>query len=530
MRRTSRSTWPDTMAFRFAGLPSLNVNRMLAKMYWSRWKEMLKFAAANKFMNQAGSGRKLHIDKISAVALLVVLALSVAAGLTPFGPHLHLGCVVVVAAYASYAVRVSLKNPARSARLGETTYLLGYIGTICGLGAIGIQIGEHPELLTNKGIPQVLFRGAIALLSSVIGLIGMNLVKLQEDKIEEPREEIEEMISRLLPAFKNQLESALQVTETNRFQSFLEGFKAPGLAENMASMAASLKEGAASIALLKTASIEAKESMKVLGEQMAAVSGAAKTFCEATQQISPVWKEMTSSVNEAAQLGVTVNQTTAALAGFQEAAGGAQGVMQQHVTMLGTLQSEITAVLLELRAKLEGTGKLADSVGRFVELANKVAPTLETLGHTFADVSQINQNVKELVVNMRQLNGELITTRAATGDISANAREMTNSTGTLVMHIGNKIHDFELIADRMGTVAEAFDQMGPVIHRLKDNLQAAEGFSGAVSTLVEGMGELRNQLAATTTNLESTTTKMDEAKAVVDDFVTVTGKVFRATE
>lgn len=491
---------------------------------------MLKFVAAKKFMNQAGSGRKLHIDKISAVGLLVVLALSVAAGLTPFGPHLHLGCVVVVAAYASYAVRVSLKNPARSARLGETTYLLGYIGTICGLGAIGIQIGDHPELLTNKGIPQVLFRGAIALLSSVIGLIGMNLVKLQEDRLEEPREEIEEMISRLLPAFKNQLESALQVTEAHRFQSFLEGFKAPGLAENMASMAASLKEGAASVALLKTASVEAQGSMKVLAEQMAAVSGAAKTFCEVTQQISPVWKEMTSSVNEAAQLGKTVIQTTAALAGFQGATGSAQGVMQQHATMLRTLQSEMTAALVELRAKLEGTGKLADSVGRFVELANKVSPTLETLGHTFADVSQINQNVKELVVNMRQLNGELMATRGATSDISANAREMTNSTGTLVMHIGNKVHDFEQIGDRMGIVGAAFEQMGPIIHRLKDNLQAAEGFSGAVSTLVEGMGELRTQLAATTANLEVTTTKMDEAKSVVDDFVTVTGKVFRATE
>lgn len=147
-------------------------------------------------------------------------------------------------------------NALLSYRLGETLYILGYVATISGLGAVAWQIGQNPSLLSPEKIPGVLARGAVALFSTVIGLIGMNLLRSHGQSLDLQRGVADEEAQR----FAEQIEQILKKTEVERAQTFLNAFQAADLTRQLTAMTNGLKATSECLAVFKGDSEQAKQS------------------------------------------------------------------------------------------------------------------------------------------------------------------------------------------------------------------------------------------------------------------------------
>ena len=119
------------------------------------------------------------------ILAVAAAAVSVLVGRTWFA----FGANGVLVLYLCSAFVLGRGNAQVASRMGENVYFLGYLLTIIGLGLLAYEIGKNPTLLDKDNINQVLIKGGNAVVATLIGLIGMNLIKGYAQSLEQKQEQ-----------------------------------------------------------------------------------------------------------------------------------------------------------------------------------------------------------------------------------------------------------------------------------------------------------------------------------------------------
>jgi len=457
------------------------------------------------------------LDAISLGFFAAVLAVSIFAAVTPREsgrPWGHLLAAVFVFSYGVLAWWTTRTNALLAFRLGETLYLLGYVATICGIGAIAWQIGQDPTLLSGPKIPSVLARGSLALLSTVIGLIGMNYLRSHGQSLDLQRSEADQEARRLA----EQIEQVLRKTEVERAQTFLSAFQSADLTQQLAAMSANLRAAAESLAAFKSDAHEVNQTWTNVLAGLNGLNAALSQFKELADGLNTSWADLGEGIKQAPELGRAAQTATAALNQLGSTVGQLQQTTAAVNAALAPVQSGLVNAVQMLQDRLEKLPPLADAVARFVELANRVAPTMEVLITTFQDIRSINENLRLAVGSLQNFNEQLNNANKATGDVATNADKLIKSTDNLVAEVANQLHKLKSLTEDWGKLGETVKELAPAMKDLKQQLGTVQEFSARVA-------ELTQALARAEGILTSTTTKLDEVPAVVKDFIDTTRKL-----
>lgn len=468
----------------------------------------------NRDPGPLGPRKFSHWDAVSLGFFIGVLLVSLLAASQPAkGQSLqgHLLAMLMVAAFGVYAAWTSWDDASLSFRLGETLYLLGYVATICGLGAIAWQIGQDPTLLSAPKVPEVLARGALALLSTVIGLIGMNYLRMRGQSLESPRAQAELEARQIA----EQLEQVLRKTEVERAQTFLSAFQSADLTQQLGAMTEQLRAAAEALAAFRTDSQRVKKTWAEMLTGLSGLNGALQQFQERAEGLSASWAALREQLQQAPPLGQAAQEATAALNQLGSAAGPLQQMAAAILQVLGPLRSDLLQAAQQLQERLNQLPPLAEAVARFVELANQVAPTLRVLGDSYQDISNINTYLHHAVTNLQSFNQELIASSNATGGLAAHSDKLLKSTDTLVAEIANQVHRLKKLSGDLDQLSGSVAMLAPALQPLVPQIETLRAFSVQLNELVQGV-ERTQQV------LDSTTAKLEEVPAVVGNFITTT--------
>jgi len=210
-----------------------------------------------------------------------------------FNEHvpLHIFATVTVAVYwglleiqARKAVDVHTQHP-------ESVYIVGYIATIGGFAGLAVFLGKDATRITDFKVtlPMILERGGFAVISTLVGLVAMNVLKLQADARSTPKNEQEEFIQQFSKTFANEFTKSLGSAE-----------QTAAFSENLARMTGQMTSSAAAMDRLQTTGEQVELAMQAAEKRMPQLVDALVQFEELTNKVLPAWREITKQVGDAA--------------------------------------------------------------------------------------------------------------------------------------------------------------------------------------------------------------------------------------
>lgn len=455
-------------------------------------------------MNQAGPNPSATFTRLAVVAFPLVLVLSVFAALQANGQPYHLASAAVVFFFSGGAWALSAKSPSLYSRSGETCYILGYIATIGGLGALAYRVSQQPSLLEPAGIKDVLSKASVALLSTLIGLVAMNVLKA---KAAQPQDNEEQMIERLLREVARVLEQ--QGARSNEALANL--FQTADLAKRMQEMATSVENGSASMAALQEASGKANENLSTLSGHMKTLNDSVCAFRDATREAGAQWVQVNTQLGDAAKMGESVTKTGTAVDGLEKSVSKLSGQLSAYEQTLAGVQTTSQALLGELQNRLNTLLPVPGAIHELVTAANAVAPTLREVGQNFSDLSHVNQNVRALVANVQDLNHGLQAGNHALETMGSRSQELDSGLGAVLQALAQ--------------VTPPLRQFGDVATDLKPGL---DGLSGNVKQLSEfsaSVAELQTAVAELSAGFSKVNTEMGDVQKVIEGFVKTMARV-----
>jgi ABC-type transporter Mla subunit MlaD len=310
----------------------------------------------------------------------------------------------------------------------------------------------------------------------------------------------------------------LRKTEVERAQTFLSAFQSADLTQQLAAMSANLRAAAESLAAFKSDAHEVNQTWTNVLAGLNGLNAALSQFKELADGLNTSWADLGEGIKQAPELGRAAQTATAALNQLGSTVGQLQQTTAAVNAALAPVQSGLVNAVQMLQDRLEKLPPLADAVARFVELANRVAPTMEVLITTFQDIRSINENLRLAVGSLQNFNEQLNNANKATGDVATNADKLIKSTDNLVAEVANQLHKLKSLTEDWGKLGETVKELAPAMKDLKQQLGTVQEFSARVA-------ELTQALARAEGILTSTTTKLDEVPAVVKDFIDTTRKL-----
>lgn len=387
----------------------------------------VSFAVASGFL--AFSGGRLSIDYLHYISTACVVA---------YGLTLLL-----------LAPRESENGPSQHP---ESVYIVGYVATLGGLAGIAVQIGYNPTLFADstKVLPIVLKGGGVSVLSTLVGLIFMNVLKMMSEHQVHEQEAEDRHIRAISKCFAEEFSRSLGGAEsTSAFNQGLER------------MSAQLLVGATGMERLMDAATQAERSITEIGLQMEKWSGSMSQMESVVTAISTVWRDLPDHAEAAVMLKEAANESAGALATLGTNSNRAAISMEGLAAVAPKLEKGFEATLAKVNDQLRRIADFNDVLVRFLEWAAHASPILHELHDGFSDLGQIKDRLRQVAENLGEANRELLKFNteainlATSGTQFATAiTEMSNGIKLAVTDLSRAGNHIKII----GEMADALDQ------------------------------------------------------------------------
>lgn len=439
----------------------------------------------------------------------------------------------IILLYICYTWDACKNSVATSSSIGENAYFIGYLTTITGLCGVALEIHRDPSLLEVKHLPIVLLKGATALVTTIVGLVGMNFLKQHAHALEQNLEEDEtkttDIVSELLKSFaEKMLES-----ERTRDQSFVKLFESSHLAEHMHDLTTNLNSSAKSLASLQRISLETNATLAGLKDHMASVGTSVEQFNIATQAMAPAWKEIGKSLELVSHFSGSVISVTTAMQEFQKTVNAGNTKAREYAFATEQLNVGLQQSLSVMEQRVQAISPLADSVGKFVALSNQVTPLLHTIGDNLGNLSNVKDTVAQFTISMQELNNQIVLTSSGIQHLNQDNRSMASSSADLVAHFQNDVAALQRLneplnsaVNRLDDVLERalkqlsgpMDEFGAICGAMSPNFQAIRSNLVNLETFTAEIQRLHESLIRFNTTIGDSTSLTEELRAVIENF------------
>ena len=371
----------------------------------------------------------------------------------------------------------------------ESVYIVGYIATLGGLAGIAVRIGNNPEIFVdyNKILPIVLKAGGVSVLSTLVGLIFMNVLKMMSDHQAHNQEAEDRHIRDMSKCFAEELTRSLGGQEnTTAFNQGLEH------------MSAQLLAGATGMERLATATTQAETNISAIGAQMEKFAGAMTQMETIVNAVSAVWKDLPDHAEAAVKLKEAANSSAAALATLGTSSGQAASSMENLAAIAPKLQAGFETTLSKVNDQLNRIGDFNDVLVRFLEWAKTATPILRELHDGFSDLGQIKDRLRQVADNLGEANRELLKFNAEAINLGKSGTqfatgiaEMSNSIKMSVTDLsraGNHIKIIGEMADALGQGADS-NTLVQFRNHVTDFVASAEAMNGTLEQTRKTLNE-----------------------------------------
>jgi ABC-type transporter Mla subunit MlaD len=413
-------------------------------------------------------------------------------------------------------------NAQVASRMGENVYFLGYLLTITGLGLLAYEIGKDPTMLDKEKIHEVFIKGGNAVIATLIGLIGMNLIKGYAQSLEQKQEQEADVVERILSKFAERLEQS----QVSQGQELIKIVEASQLSRNMQALSSQLDAGSRSIETLKQTSILTIGTLQELASQMTAIHQSSKGFAEVTAAIGPAWQQINANIQAAAGLNGEITALTTGIKHLHENVAAGTTQTKEFVEASKRHHEEIVRTMQTLQLRMQSLTPLTGAVDEFLKTANLVASTLKTIGQDFSEVDNLNQNLAKLVATTGQLNTEFTTGKTAMGQlndafttgegrlltINEKSKDLVLAIGDLTAELNTQVHTLTTLAKPFEEFAKLSEQVTPVLNQTGANVKHLTDFTKSIADLQESVVKLKD-------SFKDGKTEMDGISKVLDNFV-----------
>lgn len=371
----------------------------------------------------------------------------------------------------------------------ESVYIVGYIATIGGFAGLAVYLGRNSGQIADfkTVLPMILERGGFAVVSTLVGLVAMNVLKMQADGDAGVKLEQEEFAQQIATQISKSLGNAEQTAE---------------FTQNMAQMAGQMAGNIEAMNHMQATAREVEGVMQAASQQMPQLVEGLARFEELSNKVLPVWDRMAEQADEAAKLNTALANSAEAMERVQKSSVASATAIETFAQSLPVLQQQFTGMLEQIRLRLDTLNRFGDELTRFLDYARTANPILVALGDGFGNVGEVKANLQLVSDNLKRTNDQLITFNQGAIELTQTSGDFGRNIGTLGSQISTAMTELARLtkplqqigkmAEQAASASQWFEGHGDGLEKFKDNLTgmvaAAEGLKGAVEKTEEAVG------------------------------------------
>ena len=370
----------------------------------------------------------------------------------------------------------------------ESVYIVGYIATIGGFAGLAVYLGRSSggTIDFKTALPMILERGGFAVVSTLVGLVAMNVLKMQADVQAGNNKEQEEFAQRIASEISKSLGNAEQTAEFTK---------------NMAQMASEMAGNVNALNQMQTTAREVEGVMQLASQQMPQLVCGMERFEELTSKVLPAWAQITDQTAEAARLNAALANSAESMEKIQAASGSSAESLKLFSEALKPLPKQFSELLDEVRKRLESLNRFGDELTRFLEYAREAGPILTTVRGGFEDIAGIGENLKLLSATLLRVNGQLLTFQTDAVAVKENTDGFGQNIGNLSVQISTAVRELARLTEPMKRIGEMAEQAA----------SASQWFEGHAT----GLGAFRDNLTGLVSSAEALKGAVTETKDAV---------------
>ena len=430
----------------------------------------------------------------------------------------------VVLVYVLFGVTTGRGNRDALTRYGDFVYFLGYLTTIFALVLVAFRIHEDPKMLDKLDV--LLYRGAVAISSTVVGLVGMFIFRVAAPTHEAGERDgpaggdAAEVLASQVDKFARQIDQELENLKRRStdvhlaFDQVLERFndqhtravgdvvaKVMGLAGSVDTLSSRINQSAEGLETLHKATLGASGSLTEVAGQAKTMKDAVETLEKVSGRLAPAWEKVGGQLGTLANLAEKVEDLGRTLDSLQTAFGLCSNEMKQFTQLSIQSRQQLMDCLDDVARQAGQIGTLAQTVTTFADAARQiaeVAPKLNTIIANLRDAVPVKDAVEQLRIAVVSLNGALGESANATGSIVDNSRQMTTEIENLVTQLSTKVHELNNLAVPSAEFSPAMDQLGPSLKTLAKGTDALGKLGAEAATVqqtITGLEEAASKAA-----------------------------------
>lgn len=469
------------------------------------------------------SGSRLHLRNYTAASFLCAALILLCAVLNLWNAG-SVWAIVIVFLLLGYIV-VGARDPNRDfdllTKYSETTYFMGYFGTIAVLAGLAWQVTQNPETINKLG--ELLGRGGSAIFSTVVGLFGMFVLRIAAQSHEKSESDegaengsVGSEADEVLQGLKDKSQAivvALGQLSTEHAQALGEVFgKLVGLGASVEGLSAVVDRITGSLNALQGSSSSANEALAGVAAHATTIHGAATKLDQVFNSLVPAWEQIKDHVQAAAGLNQQIVELVQTLDSLKTWFGTCQAEVKGFTETCATSHTALLNTLDKVEKRATEIGNLSNSVRQFVDAANTIAPSLNTINENLRGIGPINEAVRQLGGNIQNLNAALTKSAEATESITQNSYKLMNSTATFADDMQTQ---FKKLVDSAKSLAEfstVMDKIRPGLEAICKNIENLNQFTNGVSGVQSALKELE-------ANAKLASSEMKNFDIVIDSFV-----------
>lgn len=367
------------------------------------------------------------------------------------GHYLHVYATCTVALYGVVLLWMMRRGNGHGAEQHpESVYIVGYIVTIAGLAGIAVQIGSDPAAFGDyqKMLPIVLKGGGAAVLSTLVGLIFMNILKMMNDNHthEEEREDrhISEMSKRFAEEFARSLGS----------QKSTAGFK-----DNLERMSSQLMSGALGVERLAHAAVQAEENIGRISVQMNAFVTSMGRLQDTAVSVAEIWKDLPTHAAATTQLKEAMAGSATAMSAMGTSSEMAATSLGHLVSVFPPLTAAFKDTLTTVNKQLVKVGDSNDVLIRLLDWATNANLVINELHGSFSDIRQIKDNLQQVASNLSDANSELLTFNNEAIKLGNSGTQFATGVADMSKSIWYAVTDLSRISEHIAIIGKMADVM-----------------------------------------------------------------------
>lgn len=416
--------------------------------------------------------------------------------------------------YIRHALRYQPTNYRILSRYAESVYFMGYAATIGALLVFAKDIAQFKDLAEH--LTDILTKGAQAVLSTVVGLVGMFTIRLEVQRLEEQEIEADPLggssdvthdlatvLSEKTPKIAAALDALFEQLKSGQAEALAN---VAGLVTQFGTKigdaTAQIDAFKGSVAAFEEKTTHARSELAQLEPLMGKTRTALAAIEQSSGSLAGLWKDVTANALIAQEAG---HSAAAALRPVAVMSSGLEKCGQQAALFaesVGKSHIEITAHIEILRKRAAEVGTLAEEVRKFMQVAGDIAPTLIAINKNLHEIVSVDEQIRALRGNLNLTNSAFEGITKSVTAIEANTGQMMLGTDRVVHELEGQVHRLKNLTKPLAELGDAMSALRPKLDPLAQDSEAIGRLSIQIGTLTTSLQEMENKSTAATASVK----------------------------